>query len=78
MSNDTYLELKKRAEVGAQMRWVLQILEQRISKPKNDNNQKDKKLNEMFQLRIENGSPTSKTILIGTRRENPIRVGEVD
>lgn len=55
MSNDTFLELKKRAEVSEQMKEALQISEQRALKLEKDNKQKDKELDEMFQLRIENG-----------------------
>ena len=54
MSNDTFLELKKRAEVAERMQRALRISEQRVQTLEKDNKQKDKQLDEMFDLRMEN------------------------
>lgn len=55
MSNDTFLELKKRAEVAERMQRALRISEQRVQTLEKSNKEKDKELGEMFNLRIENG-----------------------
>ena len=55
MSNDTFLELKKRAEVAERMQRALRISEQRVQTLEKSNQEKDKELGEMFNLRIENG-----------------------
>jgi len=55
MSNDTFLELKKRAEVAERLQRALQISEQRVQTLEKSNKEKDKELGEMFNLRIENG-----------------------
>lgn len=55
MSNDTFLELKKRAEVAERMQRALRISEQRVQTLEKSNREKDKELGEMFNLRIENG-----------------------
>jgi len=55
MSNDTFLELKKRAEVAERMQRALRISEQRVQTLEKSNKEKDKELDEMFKLRIENG-----------------------
>ena len=55
MSNDTFLELKKRAEVAERMQRALRISEQRVRTLEKSNKEKDKELGEMFNLRIENG-----------------------
>lgn len=55
MSNDTFLELKKRAEVAERMQRALRISEQRVQTLEKSNKEKDKELSEMFNLRIENG-----------------------
>ncbi|MGL6101995.1 MAG: MobV family relaxase [Exiguobacterium acetylicum] len=56
MSNDTFLELKKRAEVAERMQRALRISEQRVQTLEKDNRQKDSQLNEMFTLRMENSA----------------------
>lgn len=56
MSNDTFLELKKRAEVAERMQRALRISEQRVHTLEKDNRQKDSQLNEMFTLRMENSA----------------------
>lgn len=55
MSNDTFLELKKRAEVAERMQRALRISEQRVRTLEKSNREKDKELGDMFKLRIENG-----------------------
>lgn len=54
MSNDTFMELKKRAEVTERMQRALKVSEQRVQKLENDNKQKNKQLDERFDLRMEN------------------------
>lgn len=54
MSNDTFLELKKRAEVAERMQRALRISEQRVRTLEKSNREKDKELGDMFKLRIEN------------------------
>lgn len=54
MSNDTFLELKKRAEVAERMQRALRISEQRVRTLEKSNREKDKELEDMFKLRIEN------------------------
>ena len=54
MSNDTFLELKKRAEVAERMQRALRISEQRVQMLEKSNREKDMELGEMFKLRIEN------------------------
>ena len=56
MSNDTFLELKKRAEVAERMQRALRISEQRIQTLEKDNRKKDSQLSEMFTLQMENSS----------------------
>ncbi|MCK2159078.1 plasmid recombination protein, partial [Exiguobacterium sp. 17-1] len=55
MSNDTFLELKKRAEVAERMQRALRISEQRVQTLEKSNREKDKELGDMFKLQIENG-----------------------
>ena len=55
MSNDTFLELKKRAEVAERMQRALRISEQRVHTLEKSNREKDKELGDMFKLQIENG-----------------------
>lgn len=56
MSNDTFLELKKRAEVAERMQRALRISEQRVQTLEKDNRKKDSQLGEMFTLRMENST----------------------
>ncbi|MGE6708447.1 hypothetical protein, partial [Exiguobacterium artemiae] len=56
MSNDTFLELKKRAEVAERMQRALRISDQRVQALEKDNRKKDSQLGEMFTLRMENSS----------------------
>lgn len=56
MSNDTFLELKKRAEVAERMQRALRISEQRVQTLEKDNRKKDSQLGEMFTLRMENSA----------------------
>lgn len=56
MSNDTFLELKKRAEIAERMQRALRISEQRVQTLEKDNRQKDSQLGEMFTLRMENSA----------------------
>lgn len=56
MSNDTFLELKKRAEVAERMQRALRISEQRVHTLEKDNRKKDSQLGEMFTLRMENSA----------------------
>lgn len=56
MSNDTFSELKKRAEVAERMQRALRISEQRVQTLEKDNRQKDSQLSEMFTLRMENSA----------------------
>ena len=56
MSNDTFLELKKRAEVAERMQRALRISEQRVQTLEKDNRKKDSQLGEMFTLQMENSS----------------------
>lgn len=54
MSNETFEELKKRAEVAERMQRALRISEQRVQTLEKSNREKDKELGDMFKLRVEN------------------------
>lgn len=54
MSNDTFLELKKRAEVAERMQRALQVSEQRNKSLEKSIQSKDKELDELRGLRVEN------------------------
>lgn len=56
MSNETFEELKKRAEVAERMQRALRISEQRVQTLEKDNRKKDSQLGEMFTLQMENSS----------------------